>query len=51
MESINIKEGEWFCTIGGIAMAEKTHDFYFEEYDDIPRWEKGWGFLQVDGSV
>jgi len=46
MESINIKEGEWFCTIGGIAMAEKIHDFYFEEYDNIPDGKKAGDFCK-----
>lgn len=41
MEQTNrIKEGEWFCAIEGIAMAEKIHTFYYEEFDDIPEGRK-----------
>ena len=32
----NIVIGEWFCPYEGIAIAEKKHDFYYEEYDHIP---------------
>ena len=32
----NIEIGEWFCPYEGIAIAEKKHDFYYEEYDHIP---------------
>lgn len=35
-----IKSGEWFCAIEGIAIAEKIHDFFYEEYDDIPEGKK-----------
>ena len=36
----NIVTGEWFCAIEGIAIAERFHDFYYEEYNDIPEGEK-----------
>ena len=32
----NIVTGEWFCAIEGIAIAERIHDFYYEEYNHIP---------------
>jgi hypothetical protein len=32
--------GEWFCANEGIAIAERIHDFYYEEYDDIPEGKK-----------
>ena len=32
----NIEIGEWFCPYEGIAIAEKKHDFYYEEYNHIP---------------
>ena len=28
----NIVIGEWFCADLGIAIAERIHDFYYEEY-------------------
>ena len=31
-----IKIGEWFCANEGIAIAERIHDFYYEEYNHIP---------------
>ena len=31
-----IKIGEWFCANEGIAIAERVHDFYYEEYNHIP---------------
>ena len=31
-----IKIGEWFCAYEGIAIAERIHDFYYEEYNHIP---------------
>ena len=31
-----IVTGEWFCAIEGIAIAERIHDFYYEEYNHIP---------------
>lgn len=34
--SKNIVIGEWFCAMEGIAITERNHDFYYEEYDDIP---------------
>lgn len=39
-QSKQIKSGEWFCAIEGIAIAEKTHDLFYEEYDDIPEGKK-----------
>lgn len=35
-----IKEGECFCTIEGLAIADRVYDFYFEEYDHIPQNKK-----------
>lgn len=35
-----IKEGEWFCAVQGFAIAEKVYNFYFEEYDCIPKNNK-----------
>ena len=32
----NIVIGEWFCAYEGIAIAERIHDFYYEEYNHIP---------------
>ena len=41
MESSNtIKEGEWFCAIEGLAIAERIYKIYFEEYDRIPQDKK-----------
>ena len=41
MESSNtIKEGEWFCAIEGLAIAESIYKIYFEEYDRIPQDKK-----------
>ena len=41
MELSNIiKEGECFCAIEGIAIAERIYNFYFEEYDCIPQNKK-----------
>ena len=41
MKSSNaIKEGEWFCAIEGIALAERVYNLYFEEYDRIPQNKK-----------
>jgi hypothetical protein len=34
--SKNIVIGEWFCADLGIAIAERIHDFYYEEYNHIP---------------
>ena len=36
----NIVIGEWFCAIEGIAIAERIHDFYYEEYNHIPEDKK-----------
>lgn len=36
----NIKEGDWFCAIEGLAIADKIYDFYFEEFDKIPQGNK-----------
>ena len=36
----NIVIGEWFCAYEGIAIAERIHDFYFEEYNHIPEGKK-----------
>ena len=35
-----IKEGDWFCAIEGLAIADKIYDFYFEEFDKIPQDNK-----------
>lgn len=35
-----IKEGDWFCAIEGLAIADKIYDFYFEEFDKIPQDKK-----------
>ena len=35
-----IKEGDWFCAIEGLAIADKIYDFYFEEFDKIPQGGK-----------
>lgn len=37
-----IKEGDWFCAIEGLAIADKIYDFYFEEFEKFPKaikWE------------
>jgi hypothetical protein len=36
----NIVIGEWFCAYEGIAIAERIHDFYYEEYNHIPEGKK-----------
>ena len=36
MGLIKIQEGDWFCAIEGIAIADKIYNFYFEEYTSIP---------------
>ena len=36
----NIVIGKWFCADLGIAIAERIHDFYYEEYDHIPEGKK-----------
>ena len=36
----NIIIGEWFCADLGIAIAERIHDFYYEEYNHIPEDKK-----------
>ena len=38
--SYAITEGEWFCAIEGIALAERVYNLYFEEYDRIPQNKK-----------
>lgn len=40
-----IKEGDWFCAIEGLAIADKIFYFYFEEFDKIPQGKKS-GRLQ-----
>lgn len=41
MEANNrINEGEWLCTIEGLAIAEKVYDLYSEEFDSIPQDKK-----------
>lgn len=35
-----IKEGNWFCAIEGLAIADRIYDFYFEEFDKISQGEK-----------
>lgn len=37
MGLIKIQEGDWFCAIEGIAIADKIYNFYFEEYTSIPQ--------------
>ena len=33
MEQNNrIKEGDWFCAIEGLAIADKVFNFYYEEF-------------------
>ena len=55
-----IKEGDWFCAIEGLAIADKIYDFYFEEFDKIPQGNKVgdykmsvvqyWLFCDFDGN-
>ena len=40
MKELKIKEGDWFCAIEGLAIADKIYDFYFEEFDKIPQNKK-----------
>ena len=40
MKEQKIKEGDWFCAIEGLAIADKIYDFYFEEFDKIPQNKK-----------
>lgn len=35
-----IKQGEWFCAEYGIGIAEGFHDFYYEEFSQIPRGKR-----------
>lgn len=35
-----VKEGDWFCAIEGLAIADKIFEFYFEEFDKIPQDKK-----------
>ena len=37
MTEQKIKQGDWFCAIEGLAIADKIFDFYFEEFDKIPQ--------------
>ena len=37
--------GEWFCPLEGIAIAERIHDFYYEEFEDIPEGKKVGDYL------
>lgn len=36
-QRLMIKEGDWFCAIEGLAIADKIYNFYFEEFDEIPQ--------------
>ena len=36
-QGLMIKEGDWFCAIEGLAIADKIYNFYFEEFDKIPQ--------------
>lgn len=40
MTEQKIKQGDWFCAIEGLAIADKIFDFYFEEFDKIPQGKK-----------
>lgn len=40
MKELKIKEGDWFCAIEGLAIADRIYDFYFEEFDMIPQGKK-----------
>ena len=47
MEITNtITEGQWFCAVEGIAIAEKISNVYYEEYDNIPQ-NKNMGDLKM----
>lgn len=47
MEITNtIAEGQWFCAVEGIAIAEKISNVYYEEYDSIPQ-NKNMGDLKM----
>ena len=35
-----IKQGEWLCAPGGLAVVEKVCNLYYEEYDFIPENNK-----------
>ena len=37
MTEQKIKQGDWFCAIEGLAIADKIFYFYFEEFDKIPQ--------------
>nr|WP_302350031.1 hypothetical protein [uncultured Prevotella sp.] len=37
MTEQKIKQGDWFCAIEGLAIADKIFDFYFEEFDKLPQ--------------
>ena len=32
MTEQKIKQGDWFCAIEGLAIADKIFDFYFEDF-------------------
>ena len=37
MEQNNwIKDGDWFCAIEGLAIADKVFNFYYEEFSKLP---------------
>ena len=40
MTEQKIKQGDWFCAIEGLAIADKIFDFYFEDFDKIPQGNK-----------
>lgn len=43
-QSKQIISGEWFCALEGLAIAEKIHDCFYEEYDNIPEGNKLGGY-------
>ena len=47
----NIVIGEWFCADLGIAIAERIHDFYYEEYNHIPEDKKVTGLKNVTKNI
>lgn len=40
MKEQKINEGDWFCAVEGLAIADKIYNFYFEEFDKIPQNKK-----------
>lgn len=60
MTEQKIKQGDWFCAIEGLAIADKIFDFYFEDFDKIPQGNKVgdykmsvvqyWLFCDFDGN-